>query len=399
MRNQRRIRFSDLGTSDLLVDALYESGSYGDVRDDPLAPLLGVGNQGGFRYLGSSSPFKIRHCILYSSLIDIDWPDRLDAESGIFVYYGDNKSPGHELHETTRKGNLILREMFLRIHVGKRDQIPPVFVFTKGPNGREVIFRGLAVPGAAGVSQADDLVAVWKTKAEQRFQNYRAIFTILDVAKIPRAWISDLQAGLNSVRHAPERWLEWRTAGVYTPLLAPPAREHRSPREQLPSTTSDLGLLQQIVDYYGGHPEGAYAFERCAAELFRLMQPSVRTLDLTRPWRDGGRDALGVCGIGVPPSAIGVEFALEAKCKNPSTSNSSGVRETARLIARIRHRQFGVFVTTSCIGSQAYQELVEDAQPIIVMAGVDIVRVLKENDLATQSSLKSWLLGLEEKAT
>lgn len=129
------------------------------------------------------------------------------------------------------------------------------------------------------------------------------------------------------------------------------------------------------------------------------MQPSVTSLDLTRPWRDGGRDALGVCGIGTPPSAIGVEFALEAKCKAPSTPNSSGVRETARLIARIRHRQFGVFVTTSCIGSQAYQELVEDAQPVIVMAGVDIVRVLKEHGLGTPSALHASLEGLEAIST
>ncbi len=87
--------------------------------------------------------------------------------------------------------------------------------------------------------------------------------------------------------------------------------------------------------------------------------------------------------------------SVEAKCRTPSTSNSSGVRETSRLIARIRHRQFGVFVTTSCIGSQAYQELVEDSQPIIVMAGIDIVRVLKEHGLGTPSSLRSWLEGLE----
>lgn len=43
---------------------------------------------------------------------------------------------------------------------------------SKYPN---VIFRGLAVPGAISIPQTEDLVAIWKTKSGQRFQNYRAI--------------------------------------------------------------------------------------------------------------------------------------------------------------------------------------------------------------------------------
>jgi hypothetical protein len=40
-----------------------------------------------------------------------------------------------------------------------------------------VIFRGLAVPGVEG-EPADDLVAIWRSKKGERFQNYRAKFTI-----------------------------------------------------------------------------------------------------------------------------------------------------------------------------------------------------------------------------
>ena len=38
-------------------------------------------------------------------------------------------------------------------------------------------------------------------------------------------------------------------------------------------------------------------------------------------------------------------------------SNTVGVREVSRLISRIRHRQFGVLVTTSVVGRQAYEEV------------------------------------------
>ena len=71
-------------------------------------------------------------CVLYTDLSDPNWPDRLDVETGRFIFDGDNKTPGQDLHESQRPGNLILRELFERAHTGRRDSVPPVFVFTKG---------------------------------------------------------------------------------------------------------------------------------------------------------------------------------------------------------------------------------------------------------------------------
>jgi hypothetical protein len=53
-------------------------------------------------------------------------------------------------------------------------------------------------------------------------------------------------------------------------------------------------------------------------------------LDVTRPSRDGGRDAVGKLRVGTGPGAILADFALEAKCYGPT--NSVGVRELSRLI-------------------------------------------------------------------
>lgn len=63
-----------------------------------------------------------------------------------------------------------------------------------------------------------------------------------------------------------------------------------------------------------------------------MLIPDIVDVDVTRPSRDGGRDAIGKMKIGRGPSAVLVEFALEAKCYG--IGNSVGVREMSRLISR-----------------------------------------------------------------
>ncbi len=104
--------------------------------------------------------------VLYSDLADADWPDVLDVELGRFTYWGDNKRAGQRITSTKRGGNQILQTVFDRLHgsVEERRRIPPFFVFTKGAKGRDVVFRGLAVPGAPGINDQRGLgrrVAYW----------------------------------------------------------------------------------------------------------------------------------------------------------------------------------------------------------------------------------------------
>ena len=111
--------------------------------------------------------------------------------------------------------------------------------------------------------------------------------------------------------------------------------------------------------------------------------------DVTRPWRDGGRDAVGDYLLGPRDDPVAVEFALEAKCYGPS--NSVGVRQTSRLISRLRHRQFGVLVTTSYVHAQAYQEIREDGHPVVILAGRDLVKILKASGHDTVSAICRYL--------
>ena len=87
--------------------------------------------------------------------------------------------------------------------------------------------------------------------------------------------------------------------------------------------------------------------------------------------------------------ALKTVFAVEAKCYD--LNNSVGVKETSRLISRIRHRQFGVFVTTSFVDMQAYKEIIEDEHPIAIIAGVDIIDILFQNEITDLEKLKEYL--------
>ena len=183
----KAVEQESLGTVDLIVDAIYQGGRKGNAGDDPLPRLMRVDSQGGFRYRGKVKG-KLELLVLMTSMNDPDWPDALDPETGIFTYFGDNKKPGRDLHDTGRDGNLILKTIFEDGRAGAegRRNVPPVFLFASAGVGRDVRFLGLAVPGASDLEASEELVAIWRNTKGQRFQNYRARFTVLDASRISR---------------------------------------------------------------------------------------------------------------------------------------------------------------------------------------------------------------------
>ena len=119
--------------------------------------------------------------------------------------------------------------------------------------------------------------------------------------------------------------------------------------------------------------------------------------NLTRPWRDGGRDAIGYYSInsdGKVNAPLKIDCALEAKCY--AESNGVGVKQMSRLISRIRYRQFGILMTTSYVDSQAYQEVVEDGHPILVITATDIARILRMNSI-TSEDIDEYLSSIDSK--
>jgi hypothetical protein len=70
---------------------------------------------------------------------------------------------------------------------------------------------------------------------------------------------------------------------------------------------------------------------------------------------------------------------------------SVGVKDVSRLISRLRHRQFGILVTTSFVGPSAYKEIKDDGHPIIVLAASDIAQLFRKQGLDDPRKVKSWL--------
>ena len=388
--------FSDLPASDLIVDAIYESGDNGQLSGEPISKLLpGSGNMGGFRVSGRG---EVKNwVVLFTTGEDQDWPDTLDLNTGRFTYYGDNKTPGHEIHDKSAGGNKILKYVFSKLHqeTNPRLGISPFFIFKKSPtaNGaRSVQFKGVAVPGFPGLSATEDLVAVWKSSDGQRFQNYRAFFTILNIPVVSRAWINDLAAGVQNSEHATEAWTKWQKHGKYQPLTAEPTTVIRSLDQQTPDTELKINILKCLWDHFKDHP---FAFEAFAVRIYQMTDPRVIIDQITRGVIDGGRDAIGRYLLGLSDDPIYVEFSLEAKCYRPpldgESPNTIGVKEVSRLISRIKHRQFGVLVTTSVVARQAYHEVREDRHPIIFISGRDITEILIKNGYSSVSIVKTLL--------
>lgn len=385
--------FDVLPHVDLAIDAIYEGGSSGNTSGDPISKMLkGIGNLGGFRVAGKGSLKKL--IVLYTSMEDGDWPDSIDTSKGQFIYYGDNKHPGHEIHDTPKKGNMLLKQLFDLTHNSTRDSIPPILVFIKYPtvnSSRSVQFKGLAVPGYPGLSATDDLVAVWKTTNGQRFQNYRAVFTILDHPIISRTWINSLFS-ISGEIEAPHKFKQWKFTGKADPLIAPSTKTIRTQSEQMPRCTIEKEILRSVFNYFCKTPN---QFESCAAKIFQLSDENALIDEITRSVVDGGRDAIGRYVLGIKEDPVYAEFSLEAKCYQPGLDGqnitSVGVKDVSRLISRIRNRQFGVLVTTSFVARQAYKEVRDDNHPIIFLSGGDIARILIKKGINSIDLVNSWL--------
>jgi hypothetical protein len=390
-----RTKFENLEGANLVVDSVYESNRdapAGAIVGEPLNRLMRVGNLGGFRPKSGKS--GILFSVITSTGSEAAWPDSLDPYSGIYTYFGDNRKPGQELHSTTQRGNALLRDAFEFAHSGEvelRKRCPVFFIFERAGIARDHIFRGMAIPGSSFLAPGEDLVAVWRTLNGQRFQNYRASFTILDEASISGSWLVDsITAGefLLDDKRAPRTYRSWVMSGKIRPLLAEKIGT-RSVNDQIPERTAQLSILKSIYERCSSDP---WQFEKVAAEIWKMSSSSTVEYELTRRHKDGGRDATGALLVGPSSDPIKLSFALEAKLYK--AGNSVGVKEVSRLISRIKHREFGVFVTTSAINSQAYKEIREDEHPIVVISGRDIVEILAANGITTIETCSAWLEGV-----
>lgn len=387
--------FEELCSAKLIVDAIYKGGRKGNTGDDPISKLFPkLGNMSGFRKVSRNDKSnKLAYVVLYTTMAELEWPDYLDVETGVFRYYGDNRKPGNDITNTKQGGNKLLEEVFSILNSNSNiEDIPPFFIFKKVGTKRDVQFLGMAAPGNPNISPDKDLVAFWRTMGDNRFQNYEAYFTILDTKNetISREWLQSLIDNHdNNLELAPAVWKEFVKNGRsgIKPLKAPRIRIIPSKYDQLQCSEDGKKCLAKILEHYKNNPAG---FEACAVSVALMMDNNFESFNLTRPWRDGGRDAIGYYSIkngNTVNAPLKIDCALEAKCYD---GTAVGVKQMSRLISRIRYRQFGILVTTSYVDSQAYGEVVDDGHPILIVTGSDIAYILARNTI-NSSNIDVWL--------
>lgn len=396
-----KINFNELEGAELIIDCIYEGGNQKNLADDPLSKIFPkCGNMGGFRKVHREDDrSKPAYVILYTTMSELEWPDYLDEETGIFRYFGDNRKPGREITNTKLKGNELLETIFETLNSKENlEDIPPFFVFKKTGNGRDVQFLGLAAPGNQNISPDRDLVAFWRTMDGKRFQNYESYFTILDTGEKPitQEWlVSLIKDHENNLQYAPDVWREYIKKGrngIHA-LKSPRIHDIPSKQKQLECDSEGEKCLEIIRNHYKDNPQG---FEACACDLISKMDSNFISFELTRPWRDGGRDAYGKYQIftgGKANYPLIIDCSLEAKCYSSNTGVN--VRNMSRLISRIKYRQFGILVTTSYVNSQAYSEVIEDGHPILIVTASDIAAILRINSI-TSDNIETWLRNIDQ---
>jgi hypothetical protein len=80
--------FDALKDAPLIIDAIYEGGNENNLSGEPISKLLqNVGNMGGFRKTNRKDKSNLpAYVIIYTPMEELEWPDLLDVEIGVFRY-------------------------------------------------------------------------------------------------------------------------------------------------------------------------------------------------------------------------------------------------------------------------------------------------------------------------
>jgi hypothetical protein len=227
--------------------------------------------------------------------------------------------------------------------------------------------------------------------------------TVVNLDTISRDWLEQIKDSEDSLgSFAPSAWSIYIKNGKFCPLEGERSKLLRSSEQQVPDPDrhpQEYEVLKTLFDTLKAKGRvGNRIFEYCAIQLCRWCDPNIKKLEITRASRDGGRDGIGRYKIGNERSShcfVDVEFYIEAKKYDP-WGDGVGVGETSRLIARIKNRQFGFLVTTGYVADQAYKEILEDGHPVVIMAGIDIARLLIEHDIKTVGQVVAWVESFAE---
>jgi len=305
------------------------------------------------------------------------WEDIVDLSTAEILYWGDSKAhPKKRLDDFA--GNAVLRRVFDYLLDGDRAAAPPVLHFSKPEQG-VVKFNGLCV--------LERLDLAWFYDAGQPVRNYHARLRILDCDKVPLAWLhhraqAETVASLDNHPGCPIVWRRYKKGDTVAIDIWHP--RIRSTSSQLPDEGSDDDLLLQSLTNLQ-----PFDFERVVVAVFRENREVTHHIEGTRPTRDGGFDFFGNFVLQHPLN-YAIDFRGEVKKFARTTCVTP--KDVSRLVARLRRGEYGLFVTTSYFTEQAQKEVLADSYPIHLIAGAELVKMLRYLNLAEGSEIReAWL--------
>ena len=307
------------------------------------------------------------------------WDDLVDIHHGRIVYWGDAKwDPKRAADDFP--GNRALRDAFNQVLDSQMALVPPILHFTKRSTGT-LTFNGLCA--------LERLELTWFEDHGRPVRNYRAFLTILDEEWVAVDWLhSRVRAQDRSglVGAGPRAWQRYQDGvidrlRVWAPLI-------RSQAAQLPAVgTSDASVLTQLVALT------PVAFEAAVVSLLSELDEVRHNITRTRPTADGGFDFFGSFTL---PPPIQYEIPFRGEAKRYARSTAVGPKDVSRLVARLSRGQYGIFVTTSYFTKQTQEEVLEDRYPTTLVAGGDLVRIMRELRIARGNEIRhAWLKAVE----
>jgi Restriction endonuclease AspBHI N-terminal/Restriction endonuclease len=367
-----------------------DTGSSSNTEDEFLRWIniagSGIRNMGGIRPLRFTS---LLHSVPAYILLVTDarstgsawnpWEDLVELPAGRILYWGDAKFGRKTVDEFV--GNRALASAWGQVLDNNRSLVPPILHFSKIRTG-EILFNGLCV--------LDHLELTWfEDDAGRPVRNYRAHLTILDEEFVDVEWLHR-RAMTNRVeeldRTGPTSWRRYQAGSVERlRIWAPSIRSHDA---QLPASGSpDIGILGQLVQMSPTH------FEAAVVSVFRQLEDVRHTITRTRPTADGGFDFFGTF---ILPAPLRYEISFLGEAKRFALSTAVQPKHVSRLVARLGRGQYGLFVTTSYFTKQTQEEVLADGYPTSLIAGADLVRMMRELRIARRGEIApSWLRVVE----
>jgi restriction endonuclease Mrr len=132
-----------------------------------------------------------------------------------------------------------------------------------------------------------------------------------------------------------------------------------------------------------------YDFEKVIVSIFQQMSDITHHVSRTKATGDGGFDFYGTFKL---PRPLGYVIRFRGEVKRYSRSTAVDPKSVSRLVARLSRQEYGLFVTTSYFTKQAQREVLSDAYPVHLIAGSDLLLILKHLRLVTGGFIRGdWL--------